>query len=154
MHKIKIIIACIVSLFAQTALCAGFDLLLHKKGIWSIAGTAEKNMWVVIHDLKEAEKSGIYHIEVLARGVNEPSWKIEHVVKHLAITPSALAACVVKPLETGAVYPETFDNAYKDWQKQNSGKGGPVCNSSLTECMEALKRNQTAAPAGSPVRHP
>jgi hypothetical protein len=73
----------------------------------------------------------------------------------MAITQSALAACVVKPLNKGAVYPETFDDAYKDWQKQNSGKGGAVCTSSLEQCMKALlMHNRPAAPEGSPDRRP
>ena len=151
----KIIIPFVILLFAQTALCAEADLLQHEKGIWSIAGTAEKNMWVVIHNFKEAKQTGIYHIEILARGSNEPDWKVEHVVKHMAITRSALAAGVVKPLNKGAVYPETFDDAYKEWQKQNSGKGGIVCTSSLGQCMkELLKQDRAAAPEVSPDRRP
>lgn len=137
-HSMKTIIPFIFLFLVQSALCADVDLLQHEKGIWSIAGTAEKNMWIVIHNLKEAKETGIYHIEVLARGVNEPAWKVEHVVEHMAITQSALAASVLKPLNKGAVYPETFDNAYHDWQKQNSGKGGFICTSHLSECMRTL----------------
>lgn len=99
-------------------------------------GTAEKKMWIVIHNLNEAEQTGIYHIEVLARGFHDPVWKVEHVVKHMAITQSSLASSVIKPLNKGAVYPETFDNAYNDWQKENSGKGGFICTSRLSECMQ------------------
>lgn len=153
MHKTIFIITVLVLLFAQTALSAGVDLLHHKKGIWSIACTAEKNRWVVIHNLKEAKETGIYHIEVLARGSSEPTWKVEHVVKHMAITQSALAANVLKPLDRGAVYPETFDTAFHDWQQQNSGKGGRICNTSLDECMEVLKHNADR-PDGLQTRQP
>ena len=141
MHSMKSIIPFIFLLLVQSAYCADVDLLQHEKGIWSITGTAEKNMWIVIHNLKEAKETGIYHIEVLARGFNDPAWKVEHVVNHMAITQSALAAGVIKPLDKGAVYPETFNNAYNDWKKQNSGKGGFVCTSHLSECMQTV-RNQ------------
>ena len=146
----KRIIPFIFLIFVQSAYCADIDLLQHGKGIWSIAGTTEKKMWIVIHNLKKAKETGIYHIEVLARGFNEPVWKVEHVVKHMAITQSALASSVIKTLNKGAVYPETFDNAYNDWQKQNSGKGGFICTSNLAECMQqTLHNNANSADAKS-----
>jgi hypothetical protein len=136
MRKLNRVIAVFLLLCSQIAMGAEVDLFQHEPGIWSIAGSVNKEMWVVIHNLEEARETGIFHIEVIARGVHAPAWKIEHVVKHMAITESALAESVVKPLWKGAVYPETFDDAYKEWQKQNSVKGGFLCNTTLTECME------------------
>ena len=92
----------------------------------------------MIHNLKEARETGVYHIEVLARGIDDPVWKIEHVAAHMAITESALAASVLAPLNKGAVYPEIFDDAFMDWQKQNAGKGGAICASTIAECMEGM----------------
>lgn len=142
MQRMKYLIPFIFLLLVNSAFCASeADLSKHEKGIWSIKGTPEKKMWIVIHNLKEAKETGIYHIEVLARGFDEPVWKVEHVIKHMAITQSALASSVLKPLDKGAVYPETFDNAYNDWQKQNSGKGGFICTSHLSDCMQQILHN-------------
>ena len=133
--KMKIFLSIILLFYGQSVFCAEVDLFQHENGIWSIQGTEEKNSWVIIHNLKEAKDTGVFHIEVIARKVDDPAWKIEHVVKHMAITKSALSASVLKPLDKGAVYPETFDTAFEEWCKQNSGKGGSVCTSSITDCM-------------------
>jgi hypothetical protein len=131
----SLITAVVIVLLPQIAWGGEVDLFQHRPGIWSIAGTAGKEMQVIIHNLDEARETGIFHIEIIARGVHEPAWKIERVVKHMAITQAALAVSVVKPLQKGAVYPEIFDDAYKEWQKQNSGKGGFLCTTTLAECM-------------------
>lgn len=137
----KRLIPLLFLIFVQSAYCHDTDLSQHGKGVWSIAGTTEKNMWIVIHNIKKAQETGIYHIEVLARGFNDPVWKVEHVVNHMAITQSALAMSVVEPLNKGEVYPETFDNAYKHWQNTNSGKGGFICTTHLAECMQQILHN-------------
>ncbi len=138
-QRVKYLIPTIFLLLANTGFCASdSDLIQHDKGIWSIQGTTQKTMWIVIHNLQEARETGIYHIEVLAKGIDAPAWDIEHFIKHIAITQSALAKSVLKPLNKGAVYPETFDDAYKDWQNLNSGQGGPVCTSNLSDCMQKI----------------
>ena len=134
--KMKTFLSIILLFYGQSAFCAEVDLFQHEIGIWSIQGTAEKNMWVIIHNLKEAKDTGVFHIEVIARKVDDPAWKIEHVVKHMAITKIALSASVLKPLHKGAVYPETFDNAFEEWRNQNSGRGGYVCTTSIIDCMK------------------
>lgn len=108
----------------------------HRKGIWSISGTADENRWIIIHNLQEGNETGIYHIEVIARKTNNPKWKIKHVVKHMAITRVALLKSIKKPLEKGFVYPETFDDALRKWQKEDKGKGGNVCDSTIEKCIK------------------
>ncbi|RRS29937.1 MAG: hypothetical protein P794_09885 [Epsilonproteobacteria bacterium (ex Lamellibrachia satsuma)] len=73
------------------------------------------------------------------------------MIKHMAITQSALASSVLKPLDKGAVYPETFEDAYNYWQEENSGKGGFVCTSRLSDCMQEILHNN-ANPANSKNR--
>lgn len=104
--------------------------------IWSIKNTAKQNRWVIIHNLNEANNTGIYHIEVIGRNKKDPVWKIEHLAKHIAMTKPALLASIIKPLSKGEVYPESFDNAFSNWQKENDGKGGAVCNTSVLDCMK------------------
>lgn len=135
MNKIKILLSLILLFHGQFVFCEELDLFLHEKGLWSIQGTTEENRWVIIHNMKEAKETGIFHIEVIAREVDVPAWKIKHIVKHMAITKAALSISVLKPLDKGAVYPETFNAAFEEWRKQNSGKGGFVCTSSLAECL-------------------
>ena len=108
----------------------------HVKGIWSIESTAEQDRWIVIHNLEEGIKTGIYHVEVIGRVKDDPVWKITRLVNHMAVTEKALKDSVVKPLEKGAVYPEAFDDAYTQWLSQNSDKGGAICNTSIIDCMK------------------
>jgi len=114
----------------------GQDLVSHQAGIWSIAETPGMNRWIVIHDLEASKKSGIYHIEVIGRKTGDPSWQIVRLVPHMAITEAALRDSIIEPRHTGAVYPESFDDAYAGWQAQNDGAGGVVCVSSVIECMQ------------------
>lgn len=109
----------------------------HEKGIWSIAGTASANRWIVIHNLREAAETGMYHIEVLGRGKGDPKWKVERIRPHLAITPQALDRSVLEPLSSGAVYPESFDDAFHRWQKERALGGAFVCKTSVLPCLES-----------------
>ncbi len=102
---------------------------------WSIAGTPGMSRWIVIHDPGSAQENGVYHIEVIGRKTGDPAWHIVHLVPHMAITAQALQASVAEPLQSGAVYPESFDDAYAAWQAQNDGAGGGICTSTVVECM-------------------
>jgi hypothetical protein len=53
----------------------------------------------------------------------------------MAITREALRRSVVAPLQSGAVYPESFDDAFAAWRAQNHGAGGGVCTTSVEECI-------------------
>ncbi len=107
----------------------------HALGIWALPDTAKLKRWVIIHNLAEAKTSGVYHIEVIARGVKDPVWKIQHLADHLAINATALSASVVKPLTTGDVYPESFNSGFARWQQENNGQGGAICTTTVLECI-------------------
>jgi hypothetical protein len=123
----------LVLLFAPTVW--GGDLRSHPTGIWSIAGTAQQNRWVIIHNLSQAKQTGIYHIEVIGRGKKDPVWQIQHIANHIALTEAALSQSVIAPLKKGAVYPESFDSAYQKWQTENNGAGGAVCQTEVLRCL-------------------
>ncbi len=114
---------------ASTASAA--DLSNHPLGIWSLAGTAQQNRWVIIH----TQAKGIYHIEVIGRGKKHPAWQIKHLANHIAITEAALSNSVIAPLQKGAVYPESFNSAYQQWQAENNGTGGAICTSDVLSCL-------------------
>ena len=130
------LLAIVLAFMAPLAWCADLRLQDHPKGIWSLPGTAKAHRWLVIHDPAQSEASGIYHIEVLSRLTRDPVWKITHRAKHMAITREALLRSVVAPLSTGAVYPESFDYAYTEWQARNGGAGGEVCESDVLHCLQ------------------
>jgi len=111
------------------------NILSHEPGIWSLPSTESMKRWVIIHNLHESRKSGIYHIEVIGRNNGDAIWQIKHLVAHMAITEQALKNSVITPLKKGGVYPETFDNAYAKWKKENKDKGGNICSTSVLECM-------------------
>ena len=132
----KIFIALLTLMFSPTVFCADVNLDNHSAGIWSIAGTPKQNRWLIIHNLNEAKNTGVYHIEVIGRGKKAPVWQIEHIANHVAITKTALSVSVVKPLKKGGVYPESFESAFAVWKKENSGKGGTICTTSVLECLK------------------
>lgn len=132
----KILVFLLMLLFSRIGFCAAVNLENHSVGIWSIAGTPKQNRWLIIHNLTAAKTTGVYHIEVIGRGKKASVWQIEHLANHLAITKAALLASVVKPLNKGDVYPESFESAFAAWQKENAGKGGAICTTSVLECMK------------------
>ncbi len=133
--RVTVIYLAAILLFPMAV--AGQDLVSHKAGIWSIADAPGMKRWIVIHDPDAAKTSGIYHIEVIGRKSGDPSWQIVRLVPHMAITEKALLESILEPLDAGAVYPESFDDAYASWQLQNNGAGGSVCNLSVTQCMSS-----------------
>ena len=136
MHKHSLLMLLLAFWIPSSALAGDAGRLhAHEKGIWSLSGTAAAERWIVIHDLPEAKRTGVYHIEVLAREKNEPKWKVTRLRPHLAITEQALDRSVVKPLSSGAVYPESFDDAYRRWKEEQAQGGAFVCETSVLECM-------------------
>jgi len=132
----------LVTLVVLALMAAGQkpDLLTHRPGLWSLPPRGDMVRWVEIHDLDQARKSGLFHIEVLGRRRGDPAWKIEHLLPHMAITTMALRRSIVEPLTAGSVYPETFDDAYRRWQKTGASAGGaPICETTLDECLRALE---------------
>ncbi|CAK0758379.1 DUF5086 domain-containing protein [Gammaproteobacteria bacterium] len=132
----KVVLLLTTILLPLDVSCSEIDLSAHSIGIWSIAGTAHQLRWVIIHNLTAAKDTGIYHLEVIAKDRSAPAWKIERLVKHMAITKTALTASVVKPLTKGAVYPESFDYAFITWKEQNAGAGGTICETTVTDCIK------------------
>ena len=125
-----------ITLIASTAVSGDAGRLQrHGRGIWSIAGTEADSRWIVIHNLPEAAKTGIYHIEVLARVKSDPKWKVDHIRPHLAITEQALDRSVVSPLSCGAVYPESFDDVYRTWKEVLAQGGAFICETTVLECI-------------------
>lgn len=108
----------------------------HKPGIWEIAGKGSLKRWIVIHNLDDAKGTGIFHIEVIGREKLRPSWDIRRICSHMAITQGALAKSVVKPLKSGAVYPESFDDAYARWKRDAEAGKRIICDRSVLECLQ------------------
>lgn len=129
-------IICLLILKAGIVHAGEVSLTNHGSGIWSMADTADMHRWLVIHEPDRGRKTGIYHIEVIGRKKSDPAWKIIRLVNHMAITEQALKKSIVTPLDKGAVYPEAFQDALRQWQSLNNGKGGAVCRTSVTQCMK------------------
>ncbi|WP_446809106.1 DUF5086 family protein [Methylomonas sp. 2BW1-5-20] len=134
MHK-KLVFIFAAWLVASSACGAESRLQVNPFGTWSIASNHNEHRWVIIHNLNEAPKSGVYHIEVIGRGNGKPIWNIRHIANHMAITEEALSRSVIKPLNKGGVYPESFEWAYKSWQDTNDGKGGFICKTDVIQCL-------------------
>jgi hypothetical protein len=105
----------------------------HESGIWSLPPAGGLRRWVVIHRPREA--GDVLHLEVLGRSSGAPSWQVQHLVAHMAVTLPALLASVERPLERGAVYPETFDEALRRWQAESAAGHGEVCATTIDRCL-------------------
>ncbi len=138
MHRPICLFALGFTLALTTAPAWSTDVTLqnHPQGIWSMPPTQQENRWLIIHNLTQAKQTGIYHIEVIGRGKHDPVWKIKHLANHIAISEAALNRSIVAPLKKGAVYPESFESAYSQWQKLNNGAGGEVCQTDVVQCLK------------------
>jgi hypothetical protein len=108
------------------------DIFAHKTGIWALPDDEGHHRWVVIHNLEEARTSGTFHIEVIARKQGDPKWAISRLCPHMAITAEALARSVTRPLDSGAVYPEAFNDAYRAWK---ATRHKAICTESVLACL-------------------
>ena len=106
------------------------------RDIWSLPSSPGVHRWLVIHDRQGEGATRVYHVEVLERKAGEKPWQVTHRAPHMAVTEDALRRSVVKPLEKGAVYPETFDSAYAEWKRTNARNPAPVCGTSVPDCMK------------------
>lgn len=139
MPKTKIAIAVLLLfLFPEMPRAAGDaapDIFGHPSGIWQVQATAGQKRWLIIHNLKEARISGIFHIEIIGRDKGRPGWSVVHVCNHMALTLEALKRSVIRPLKSGAVYPESFDSAYARW-KNEADQGRPeICTTTVMDCL-------------------
>ncbi|HQI81127.1 MAG TPA: DUF5086 family protein [Deltaproteobacteria bacterium] len=142
--RIFLAIAVIAGIAAGTPASAVDDQALfdHKPGIWEIAPEGTLSRWIVIHNLAEARGTGVFHIEVIGREHSRPVWDVRRIRAHMAVTKDALKRSVVKPLERGAVYPESYDDAYAQWKRNADGGRKVVCESSVPECLSAEPSRQ------------
>ncbi len=115
---------------------AGPDILGHKLGIWQIQGTANQQRWLIIHNLKEAKATGVFHIEIIGRNKGQPAWSIVHLRDHMAISLEALKRSVIRPLKSGGVYPESFDAAHAQWEKAADQGRSNICATSVADCLK------------------
>ncbi|MDD2775649.1 MAG: DUF5086 family protein [Gallionella sp.] len=128
-------VACLMLVGSIVSWGAELRVQTHPQGIWSIASTQQEKRWLIIHNLTAAQQSGVYHIEVIGRTKGDPVWKIKHLANHLAMSESALSRSIIAPLTKGAVYPESFENAYSKWQALNNGAGGEICQTDVLQCL-------------------
>jgi hypothetical protein len=104
----------------------------HPSGIWSLAPAGSLRRWVVIHGPRD---SGILHVEVLGLEPGAPAWQTQRLLDHMAVTLPALLASIERPLERGAVYPESFDEALRRWQAESAAGRGQVCATTIDRCL-------------------
>jgi len=102
---------------------------------WKIRGTAAQSRWIEVHHIEPWNGGQLFHVEVLGRRNGDPSWRIIHLVPHLAITEPALRRSVSRRSRERAVYPETFDGAYAQWKRLNADGRAPICDVSVEDCM-------------------
>src|SRR5690349_10762692 len=106
----KSIIACVMLLGINISAFAEWSGAISKE-IWQLPPSKTGSRWLIIHNLDSAESEGVYHVEVIERAFGSEAWNISHIANHLAITPQAMRASIVRPLKKGRVYPESFDYA-------------------------------------------
>ena len=111
------------------------DILGHKAGIWALEPVGSARRWVVIHNLAGADEHTVLHIEVLAQDRGAPAWRIDHLAAHMAITVEALRRSVRKPLQHGAVYPESFEQGFSQWTVQHDAGQALTCTTSIDRCL-------------------
>jgi hypothetical protein len=104
--------------------------------VWELSGTDRTVRWLVIHNLAEGVTSGVFHVEVLERKRTDPAWHFTHLAPHMAITAAALRASVLKPLKSGRVYPEQFEDAFAQWRKQQVAGTATTCERSVLDCLK------------------
>jgi hypothetical protein len=109
-------------------------------GVWSIQSSVKTHRWVVIHNIETRDGQKIYHIEVLSRKRSDPAWQVIHLSPHIAITEIALIKSIIKQKQNGAVYPETYNDAYSKWRSDNNNTGGVICTSSIEQCINNSSR--------------
>jgi hypothetical protein len=108
--------------------------------LWTLPSADGTSRWLEIHNLKGPRDEGLFHIEVLERDEGDPVWKFRRLAPHMAVTEAALRASIVKPLEKGSVYPESFDEAYRAWKSAGAAGYAFVCTSTVAACLSEMAR--------------
>lgn len=111
------------------------DIAGHASGIWSIDPAGRTKRWIVIHDPASGGDNGIYHIEALGNEAGAPAWKTKRLAPHMAATLDALLSSVRKPLKSGLVYPEQYEEGLAHWQRERSAGKARVCATRIDRCL-------------------
>jgi len=126
----------IVALLSIVAV-AGAQNVPGERDVWELSRSDSSVRWLVIHNLADGKNSGLYHVEVLERKIEDPVWRFTRLAAHMAVTEVALRASVRKPLRSGRVYPEHFNEAFAEWQKQRAAGTATVCEQTVLDCLNS-----------------
>lgn len=103
--------------------------------IWRLPAPPGTFRWLEIHNLDEAQATGIFHVQVLERSANSPPAEFRSLADHIAITTAGIRASITGVASEKAVYPGTFDAAYRAWQKLEARGQAPLCNLEVAKCL-------------------
>lgn len=104
--------------------------------VWELSRSDSTVRWLVIHNLADGKKAGVFHVEILERKTEDPVWRFTRLAAHMAVTEAALRASVRKPLRSGRVYPEQFNQAFAEWQRQSETGTASVCERTVLDCLK------------------
>jgi uncharacterized protein DUF5086 len=128
--------AAAIAVFALLAGSALAQPLPIEVGTLKIRGTADQSRWVEVHKMEPWNGTQLFHVEVSGHKIGDPSWKVIHLVRHMAITEQALRRSVWRRSKELSVYPETFDGAYAAWKLRYANGQGAICAVSVEDCMK------------------
>ncbi len=109
---------------------------IYSTNLWEIEGKVGNQTWVEIYNCNEAKTNGIAHVSVITRIKGSPTWKIEWVAPHVAITTDALKRSVLGPFKTRGAYPEHFYEAYDRWKEEEKKGKAIICTTSLQDVLK------------------
>lgn len=112
------------------------EIRLAPMDAWILPRAANELRWL---NVIETGPDGILHVEVLGRAPRAKPWTVRHLAAHLAITPEALQASVLKYGSYGSVYPESYYWAKKNWDALAEQGKAPVCTTSVMECLNQVR---------------
>jgi len=103
--------------------------------LWTIRGNPGFVTWVEIQNGEEAKKTGVAHIEVACYRKGAPN-DCFHLCNHMAITTEALEKSVLRPRKTGAMYPESYQGALRQWQADEKAGKAVIYNKTIQEVLK------------------
>lgn len=121
-----------------TCVAAGQTAVPGENDIWELSRSDTQLRWLIIHNLAEGKETGVFHVEILERNLEDPAWRFTRLAAHMAVTAEALRASVTSPRDSGRVYPEHFREAFARWRAQEGEGTAPVCRTSVLDCLESL----------------
>jgi hypothetical protein len=108
---------------------------LAEGSIWELPGSSTEERWLEVHLIEDKGKHALYHISILGKLKGDPPWKIKHVVPHMAVTDAAIRRSGLRyaPWKRGS-YPESYNDAYRQWLKLKTEGDAPICATSVVQC--------------------